>query len=164
MSNAMKVIFTLSILFNVAFAGLIAGHSAKKMNKWSEVHADLTPESRELLRDVYKEKRAVIKANMKVAAEKKQNMAYILSAPEFDAVAFKAAVEDWKAFNAGVIDGKLETMSGIAKKLSQEERVALSKRFVAVLTGDHKHKGKGLKGRKFKGGDRADHKGESGRD
>ncbi|MGH1457161.1 MAG: hypothetical protein ACRBDI_10300 [Alphaproteobacteria bacterium] len=156
MSKALKLIFTLSILLNIAFAGLIAGHSVKKMNRWSEVHADLSPETRELMRDVYKEKRSVIKVNMKLAAEKKQNLAYIFSSPEFDEGKFRSAVDDWKAFNAGVIDSKFETMSSVASKLSQDERVVLSKRFVAVLTGDHGHKGGLSKYRKFQGAVMAD--------
>lgn len=144
MSWCVKFLFTVSVLLNVALVGVVAGHFMKKQERWNEVHAELAPETRELMKEVYRNKRSVIRANMKTAAEKEQQIAYIFSEEDFDAQKFQDAVRDWLIFHEGVTKSKLKTMVQVAEQTSQEERVKLSKRFVSVLVGKHMHR----KGRK----------------
>ncbi len=135
MSKTLKVIFTLSILFNIAFAGLVSGHYAKQMKRWDQFREELAPETQELMKATFKEKRDAIRKKKKVSHEKLGAIAEILNAEEFSEDEFKAAIEDWRIFQNKVIDGKAETMIGMALQLPQAERQKLSKRFVHILSG-----------------------------
>lgn len=153
MTKTLKVIFTISVLLNIAFVGLVSGHYAKKMKKWEAFHSELAPETHELIKATLKNKRDIIRQKKKTEREKLAVISGVLNAEAFDEVKFKDAIEDWREFQNGVIDGKTDTMIRIASQLPQAERQKLSKRFVHVLSGRDgrkKHGGKPKLGEKPK--------------
>ena len=157
MTKTLKVIFTISVLLNIAFAGLVSGHYAKKMKKWEAFHSELAPETHEVIKATLKNKHDIIRKKRKMEREKLAVISGILNAEEFDEAKFKDAIEDWREFQNGVIDGKTDTMIRIASQLPQAERQKLSKRFVHVLSGRDGRKKHGEKpkfGEKPKGNEK----------
>lgn len=147
MSKTIKVIFTLSILLNIALLGVVAGMAAKRLHdpSWNEIKAQLKPETQALMRQTFVAKRDKIWTTIRTMKEKKKQMEDILGAPEFDAAAFDAAVKDWQAFHAVTTKGKMETFSGVLQQLPQEERKKLAGHFVNMITGQRHSKGDGEK-------------------
>lgn len=142
MKKSHKILFTLSIVLNLALTGVVAGHVVKRWRDapWQEVQKDLSPQTRDLMRKMFMEKREKIKSNWKEMGEKKKAMEVILSAPEFDAQAFDTAVQDWQMFNSHVTQGKMEFFKSVMTQLPQEERIKLAEKFVKILTGTHDRK------------------------
>lgn len=151
MTKTLKVIFTISVLLNIAFVGLVSGHHAKKMKKWEAFHSELAPETHELIKATLKNKHDIIRQKRKMEREKLAVISGVLNAEEFDEAKFKDAIEDWREFQNGVIEGKTDTMIRIASELPQAERQKLSKRFVHVLSG---RDGRKKHGGKIKFGDK----------
>lgn len=144
MKKSHKILFTLSVALNLALIGTIAGHQAGRWRQdapWQEIQKGLAPQTQEIMRKMFEEKREKIKANWMEMREKKKNMEAILSAPQFDAQAFDVAVQDWQAFNAQVTQSKMETFKTIMGQLPQEERAKLAEKFVKVLTGARDRRG-----------------------
>lgn len=143
MKKSHKIFLTSSVILNVVLIGVIAGHAvrAAKEAPWSKMQAELAPETREIMRKMFEEKREKIHAHMVDMKERKANMEAILAAPQFNADDFDVAVADWRSLNDRIISGKIESFKTIMAQLPQEERAKLAPKFVNMLVG-HDRKGK----------------------
>lgn len=143
MKKSHKILLTSSVILNVVLVGVVAGHIVRtaKDAPWSKTHAELAPETRDMMRKMFEEKREKIHAHMAEMRERKQNMEAILSAPEFNAHDFDEAVAHWRDLNDRIINGKIESFKTIMSQLPQSERAKLAPKFVNMLTG-HDRKGK----------------------
>lgn len=137
MSKKLKILFTISVLLNLAFIGIVVGHGLKRYHDspWQEFRQQLSPETQAVMRKTFEDKKDRIFSAIRTMREKKKNLVGIISAPEFNVQAFDAAVQDWQGFNQKMMQGKMETFKGILTQLPQGERQKLARRFVDVLTG-----------------------------
>lgn len=152
MSKRLKICFTISIVLNVLLMGSAAGIGYQMMaagHSWRDV--DMSPQTRNLMKNAFEEKRKRIKVVMQKIHDHRGKLQELIVAPEFDPVAFDAAMREWVVFNNSVTDGKVEFVSNLLTQLSQEERRKVSEKFVDILTGNKKHK-------PHRGGDRKYHK------
>lgn len=145
MSKILKVIFTVSVLLNIAFVGVLSGHYAKKMKKWDSFHSDLAPETVSLLKQTFADHKDQMRENRKKTRQKMSTITEILNAEHFDENAFRDAVRDWSGLHNEITKQKTEVMVGLVNRLSVEERRKVSKRFVQVLSGKTGRHGKGRK-------------------
>ena len=137
MSKKMKVLFTISIILNVLFIGLMVGHfqKMKKHADWDQVKETLAPETRDILKDTFKDKWKDMRAAFKEMRENKQAMKDVLTAEDFDPVAYDAVAEKMIEFNGTFMQGRIDTIKKIFAKLPKEERVKLADHTIEKLTG-----------------------------
>lgn len=147
MKKSHKIIFTISVILNLVLMGVIGGHVAKKAREmpWFELKETLSPQTQELMKNMFEAKKDIIKSNWHTLKEKKKVLVGVVTAEQFDEQAFDAAMQDWQAFNAKVTEGKKGSLSALLKQLPQEERIKLSEHVVQILIGE-KDRGKGRRG------------------
>jgi len=137
MSKKMKVIFTISIILNVLFIGLMVGHfqKMKKHADWHQVKETLAPETRDILKDTFKDRWKDMRAAFKEMRENKQAMKDVLTAEDFDPTAYDAVAEKMIEFNGTFMQGRIEAIKEVFAKLPQEERLKLADHTIDKLTG-----------------------------
>lgn len=146
MKKTHKVLFTISIILNLALMGVIGGHAMKRAQDmpWFELKDKLSPQTQELMKNMFEGKKDVIFKNWQTLKEKKKKLEEVITAEQFDENAFDAAMQDWQAFNSQVTEGKKLSFKVLLKQLPQEERIKLAEHLVQVLLGT-KERGKGRK-------------------
>lgn len=154
MKRSVNIIFTLSVVLNLLLIGVIGGYIYKKQNEpgsWHQVKETLAPETKKIMRDSFKRKEMI--AMFMEARKKRSEIEKVLTAEEFDPVAYDALAQEIQAMNTQFSAKRLEHIKRIATKLPQEERKKLAKHAVSKLFGKSGHrKGK----RKFKDGTQKD--------
>ena len=148
MTKKMKIIFTLSLLGNVLLLGVVGGTAYRikqATQPWKEVRKEISPESRELIKDTFKSKKQDIRGMFQEARVKKKALEDAFTAEEFDPDAFSAAARELQQLGNRMVAHKFETFQELGHMLPQHERKALSKRLVSSLfskQGMHKNKKK----------------------
>lgn len=140
-----KVILTVSLLVNVLLMGTIGG-MAYKMSEGmrADFHAmreSLAPETRDLMKKTFMEKRKKIFAMKKEVRQRKNHLEEVMGAENFDPVVFDLAAKEFIDLNYKMSLDKIETTRELSEKLPQAEREKLAKFFVDVLTQDQ-HRGR----------------------
>ncbi|MCK5384886.1 MAG: periplasmic heavy metal sensor [Alphaproteobacteria bacterium] len=145
MSKLAKIIFTLSLILNVLFLGLVAGrvyHEANRQRPWDKTKEALAPETREVLKTTFKEKKKEIIPLFKDVHKKKEAMKAIIIAPEFDGEAYDALVGEFKELNSKFMEHRSATIKSIFLQLPQEERAKMAHHTVERMLGNFRHRGK----------------------
>ncbi len=137
MSKRVKILFTISVVLNVLFVGLIAGHAVHKykLRHWP---GNLSDEGREVVRNVMREKFkefAPLRVNL---MKKKREMYKILAADEFDPLAYDALVQNIAALQSEYEQHKAEAMKGVVAGLTDEERKEFARVMAEKISGREK--------------------------
>lgn len=147
MSRAKKVIFTISILGNLFLIGIVGGHiyksSAPKLEAWKELRKDLSPETRDLVRQKFRESRKGVAEIVRDIRQKKKELETIIIAEEFSPEEYDRVAGELSTLGLSVAEHKLQMFKELAMELSQEERVKVSKKIASAVVGRHggkKHK------------------------
>ncbi|MGN7439198.1 MAG: periplasmic heavy metal sensor [Alcanivorax sp.] len=137
MSKKIKVIFTLSIILNVLFIGLMVGHfqKMKKHADWHQVKETLAPETRGILKDTFKGRWKNMRTAFKEMRDNKMAMKEVLIAEDFDALAYDKVAEKMVEFNGIFMRDRIDAIKEVFAKLPQEERVKLADHTIEKLTG-----------------------------
>ena len=140
MSKAAKIFFTLSILVNVALGGVILGHIYKqfKESDFGQMRGDVSPETRQIMRQVYKDKYKEIWAMRGDMREKKDDLKKVIGADEFDEDKFENAAEKLKKQNEKAFDSRVDTFAKVLSKLKTEERKKMASMTADILAGHRK--------------------------
>lgn len=137
MSKKIKVIFTLSIILNVLFIGLMVGHfqKMKKHADWHQVKETLAPETRDILKDTFKGRWKNMRTAFKEMRDNKMAMKEVLIAEDFDTLAYDKVAEKMVEFNGIFMRDRIDAIKEVFAKLPQEERVKLADHTIEKLTG-----------------------------
>ena len=143
MTRMIKIFFTLSILFNIALGGVIAGHMYRqfKHSDFGEMHdqelhdEELSPETRKVMRKVYREKRTEIWSLREDMRKKKQALKKTITGETFDEEAFKKAANNLKGQNEKAYDSRVNSFVKVLSKLPKPERDKMAQRAVDILAG-----------------------------
>lgn len=140
MSKAAKIFFTLSILINVALGGVILGHIYKqfKESDFGQIRGDVSPETRQIMRQVYKDKHKEIWAMRGDMREKKDDLKKVIAADEFDEDKFEDAAEKLKKQNEKAFDSRVDTFAKVLSKLKVDERKKMASMTADILAGHRK--------------------------
>jgi Spy/CpxP family protein refolding chaperone len=140
MSKAAKIFFTLSILINVALGGVILGHIYKqfKESDFGQIRGDVSPETRQIMRQVYKDKHKEIRAMRVDMREKKDDLKKVIGADEFDEDKFEDAAEKLKKQNEKAFDSRVDTFAKVLSKLKADERKKMASMTADILAGHRK--------------------------
>ncbi len=145
-TNAMKIIFTVSVILNVLLLGAAGGLAYKHGSDkpYHAIHADMSPEGRNVvaraMQNAFRDGREV----MQEARAIKKDIRAILTAPEFDAQAFDAKAEELHDIMSAMGHKRIDVTKDLAAQLSQEDRKVLAEKFSKGFRGYDK---KGMKGK-----------------
>ena len=149
MNKKMKIIFTLSLVTNILLLGVLGGQAYHMKRgwhgSWGDLRKTLTPETRALMRQTFKEKEPEIFAIFKEVREKKNILIEAFSAEVFDPVAYDAAARDLQQLGIKIANHKLETFKTLGAELPQEDREVLAQKLAAAVLGKHGRKGRWAK-------------------
>lgn len=142
MTKIVKLLFTLSLLLNVTLIGVIGGHIYRQMQEaeWDEIRVDesISPETRKIMRDVYKGKHKQIWAMRNGMRDKRNALTKTILAESFNEEQFLKAAKALKEQNEKSFDSRVESFAKVLSKLPKEERAKLAQRTVDILAGQRK--------------------------
>lgn len=142
----MKIIFTLSLVINILLLGILGGQAYRMKHgghgSWGTLREKLTPETRALMKQTFKDKKPEIFVIFKEVREKKKALIEVYSAEIFDPVAYDAAARDLQQLGIKIANHKLETFKELGAQLPQEDRKVLAQKLVSTVLGKHGRKGK----------------------
>ncbi len=160
MKKSVKIIFTLSILLNLLFAGLVGGYIYRVKiapKPWEEVKSKLSPQTREIIRSSFKNGQGDMLSLIRDVRQKKKSMKEIITAEEFDLNAYNALVIDIQNIEADFSKRKYDKIGGILSRLPQEDRAIMADHVIGKMfgrMGNMKFKNKNFrKAKQGKGGD-----------
>lgn len=146
MNKKIKIIFTLSLVINILLLGILGGQAYRMKSgghgSWGTLREKLTPETRVLMKQTFKDKKPEIFAIFKEVREKKNVLIKVFSAEVFNPRAYDAAARDLQQLGIKIANHKLETFKELGTQLPQEDRKVLAQKLVSIVLGKHGHKGK----------------------
>lgn len=140
MSRRKKLIFTISILLNIVFAGVGAGLVFKYCRDLP-VPGDLSPEGQHSTARIFQEGRQDAMPLIRDLKKQRKIVEDALTADMFDAAAYKEAVAALLAAQGKLHQHKASTMARAVENLSAEDRKKFARRIMDGLDG-HRHKKK----------------------
>lgn len=141
MSKTTKLFFTLSVLLNLSLVGIVGGHALRQAQEgdWgSFASEDLSPETRQIMRQVYKDKYQEIWDMRADLRRKKGDLKDVIFAEEFDVKAFKKAASEIKKQNDRAFESRIDSFTKVLQKLPKAEREKLAQRTIDILVGHRK--------------------------
>jgi uncharacterized membrane protein len=140
MSKAAKVFFTLSILLNIGLGGAALGHVYRMIqeNPWSDIRGEVSPQTRQIMRQSYKDNYKEIWALRGEMREKKSALKKTILQDEFDDKAFTEAAKDLKSQNGKSFDARVDVFKKVLSQLPKSEREKMAQRAVDILAGHRK--------------------------
>jgi len=133
MSKTVKILFTLSIILNVLFAGVVIGmysHGFKMKvsmrQDLEEVIKEFPPDKQALVTESIESLREKTKATKKEIRVKRKEIVAILSAPDFDPALYDRKVAELHSLMDKLGNEFADTARDLALNLDQDERKALS--------------------------------------
>jgi|GEM_PF-3760133 len=145
MNKPVKIVFTVSLILNVLFLGLAAGEvffdddHHRGHRPWDEAKAALAPDTRDIMKATFKEKKKDIIPLFKDARQKKEAMKVILSASEFDGEAYDELAAELGALKGKFMEHRFAAIKTIFSQLPQEERAKIAGHTVEKMLGKPPH-------------------------
>ncbi len=139
MSKRLKAVFTVSLLLNVLLMGALVGQGVHhyKKSDWHRDVEELSPESRQILKDAFAQRKdRIVKVKQEVLDYMRQ-FEEIGQADPFDEAAYNAFVLRFADFQKGVAERRLELYAEVAPKLTLEEREKFTKMISRKVIGGH---------------------------
>lgn len=134
MSRKLKLLVMLSVALNLLLLGMVAGHWLKPPSKGHRfIHHTLA----QLADQLPPEKSRMVQEELQALREDKDNhrkqwrargkaLRQVMTAPQFDAEAYRAELEQLRQMRVGMMQDMEETLVRIVSRLSLEEREKLA--------------------------------------
>lgn len=144
MSRTLKIIFTLSILLNIALLAAGGGMIHKKMKYGygpeRDMRSELSDESRELIRSTFRGAREEFKPKFEEMSEAKARMEGILKAETFDEQAYNNAAKELRDLEYEMSEMKAEKAKDFLTVLPIDDRKAMAEHMARKMAGHSAHK------------------------
>lgn len=147
MNKKLKILFTVSVIFNVLLLGIHSGMAYKHVSDkpWHKVRESLAPETKHVMARQFQKNRSDMKPIISEARAQKKAVLRVLQAENFDQDKFEREVKKLQKLQGKVRGYKAQSVGELAAQLSLEERTKLSGFFSKVLSdrgrgGRHKKK------------------------
>ncbi len=158
MNRRMKLIFTVSILLNILFAGVAAGMLFKYCRD-VPIPGDLSPEARHYVARTFQEGRKEAEPLIRDVKARRAKVETLLTGDDFDVAAYAREVDGLLGAQDKIHRHRAATMQKAVEHLSPEDRKKFSRRIVESLEGRRPGRG-GHHGKKHK--ERGDENRDSG--
>lgn len=140
MSPRMKILFTISLLLNIAMAGIGAGWFFNAVRD-VPIPASMSPEARHFIARTFQEGRDEIKPVMQDMKERRAAVEAVLTAETFDKDAYDEAVGKLLDMRDSMNRKKADIMGRALAELPPEDRKTFSKNIISGIEGRKPHKG-----------------------
>lgn len=134
MTNAIKVIFTVSLAINLLLLGAVGGHVYKE-NQRHKPPVELDAESKQAIKQNIKQSREAMRDRMREMKTHKDALKKVITAEDFDIKAYNEAIGKMLDMKDGLARERAENMGKTLAKLPKEEREKLTGRFMQGLAG-----------------------------
>jgi Spy/CpxP family protein refolding chaperone len=138
MKKTIKIIFTLSLLLNIALIGVVLGGMYKRY-KWHQPPVELSEKSQKILKDNFQQTRMEMRESFDKIRADGRELQHIITAETFDREAYDEAVSKILKKKDDLAHAKADSMGDVLSRLSVEERQKISKRLVRGLAQAGKH-------------------------
>ncbi|MCK5374959.1 MAG: periplasmic heavy metal sensor [Alphaproteobacteria bacterium] len=138
MSKPTKIIFTFSLILNILFLGVFFGqfhHIAKEKKPWKETKAALAPETRDVMKAMFREKGKDVFPLFRQAGQEKKAMKAVIVAKEFDGNSYDMIADEFEDLNDKLMKHRLTMIKAILSQLPQSERVKIVDHTVERMLG-----------------------------
>ncbi len=143
MSKPIKIIFTLSLLLNLALVGVSAGCLWKRHQHHGGPFSGVSEETRALFRESFEARRGDMRGDIDSIRAVRTTLEGIITAPEFDRAAYNAQVEKVLNTRDKMGQRRADILGDVLEKLPAGERALIGKKITAKLTDDRpRHGGK----------------------
>ena len=146
MSKMLKIVFTISIILNVLFFGLLIGHFSHRISMHPlfkgniiETIQNLPPNKRELVFKTIKDLKTETQSTKDEIEDNRNQILETLTAPEFDTERFEKQVKDLHLNFEELTTELSKAIIRLAQNLNQEERKALAE---IIVRQHHSHRSK----------------------
>lgn len=129
-SKNLKIIFTISILLNVAFIGVFIGGSFKMRHHFSNQIENLSPEAQHLIKRTMQENRNERRQNFRAMRNAHDDVQDAIQAQEFDEDLFLEKMENMARLRDSGFEKRVKSAAEILKQLDYEDRKNLSGRLL----------------------------------
>lgn len=148
MTIKFRVILVLSLLLNIFLFGAGAGFVYKHYSQkpWMKERGTLSPETRNIVGRTLQSTFRDIRPLGQDARTARAELIKVLSAEEFDAVAYDKAVERLRDIKGDIQDKKIAATKEIAQNLPFKERQKMADRMVGMVGGGHEKRVKRHRG------------------
>ena len=133
MKKTIKIIFTLSLLLNIALIGVVLG-GVYKRHKWHQPPIELSEKSQKILKDNFQQSRMQMKESFDQIRADSRELQNIITAETFDREAYNEVVSKILENKDALAHAKADSMGDVLSRLSAEERQKISKRLVRGLS------------------------------
>jgi uncharacterized membrane protein len=135
MRKTTKILFTASILLNIALLGALGGKVYKdaKRHPWKLVKEELSPESRNIVARNFRATHRQMWQTHKEGQALRKKMDKILKAEEFDEEAFRKNAEKIAKLKEKMNKARLDSMVDLAKTLPYEDRVKIADKMARAM-------------------------------
>lgn len=148
MTKPIKIIFTLSLLLNIALVGVTVGCWWKKAHHHGTPFSNTAPETQALFKESFDENRAAMRADIDAIRASRTALETIIRAEPFDRAAYDAEVAKVLNIREGMNNRRAAILGGILEKLPAAEREKIVKKIVSKLTDERNRGPHGKDGRK----------------
>lgn len=143
MKKHVKIVFTISIILNMLFAGMLAGMAMRPdaPPSWRDekLMAALSPEARSLMDENFKATHEKLHPVFLQAREKRKELIGVIEAERFDPDAYRRKAAELRSLQDKIMDSRVVTAGTLAAQLKQEDRRLMSE----WLAGPRRGGGKG---------------------
>jgi uncharacterized membrane protein len=144
MSKNIKILFTVSILLNVLLLGLSGGMASGWMrwhewNKgdWDSVKSNLSPETHSIMEREFQDMRRSMKELGRESREARENIASVLSQPDYSEAALDDALQRLEAAQRNIMDHKIAATKKLVAEVSVEDRRKMAEHLSRSLSGKY---------------------------
>jgi Spy/CpxP family protein refolding chaperone len=139
MTKTTKIIFTLSLIANLALFGIIAGNFYKRVQRHMPP-AELSPKSQQILEDNIKASKETMRPDFKKMKQFHEELKEIMTAENFDIEAYNMAVERILNAKDRFARQKAVVMGRTLAQLPPDERKKFSEHVVRSFSPKHGRK------------------------
>ena len=128
MRKTTKILFTASVLLNIALLGALGGKIYKeaKRHPWKQVKEELSPESRNIVARNFRATHRQMWQTHQEGKALRKKMENILKAEELDEEAFRKNAAKLAKLKEKMNEARLESMVGLANTLPYEDRAKIA--------------------------------------
>jgi Spy/CpxP family protein refolding chaperone len=140
MSKCIKIVFTLSLLLNLALAGVGVGCLWQKFNR-PMPFSNTAPETQALFKKNFEANREAMRADIDAIRAVRTTLEPIITAEKFDRKAYNAEVGKVLKARDKMGNRRADILGDILAELPQAERQKIAHKILAKLTDDDRRGG-----------------------
>lgn len=147
MSKCIKIIFTISLLLNLALIGVVGGGVWKRWNHPMPFQ-EASDETRALFKQAFENNRDAMRADIDALRTARPALEKIITAQDFNRAAYDAEINTILKVRSGMEQRRAQVLGDILAQLPAAERQKIAPKMLEKLTDDQPREYRGRHGKK----------------